>query len=106
MAINTDVAKGQWTELKGKIKSKWAKLTDNDLDSVEGNFDELKGKLQQVYGYSKERAEEEFNTTFSKYADRANDKIDVAKDRADRANDRLSGDRSDRLTNDRSRLDS
>jgi uncharacterized protein YjbJ (UPF0337 family) len=97
MPYNTDVAKGQWTELKGKIKSQWAKLTDNDVDSVEGNYEELKGKLQQVYGYSKEKAEEEYNTLFSKYADRTNDKIDVAKDRADRANDRLRNDRDRRL---------
>jgi uncharacterized protein YjbJ (UPF0337 family) len=89
MPFNTDVAQGQWTELKGKIKSKWAKFTDQDLQSVEGNFEELKGKLQQVYGYSKEKAEEEFNQTFAGYTDRANAKIDSAKEKADRANERL-----------------
>lgn len=92
METNQDVAKGQWNEVKAKIKSKWAKLTDQDLKAVEGNFEELKGKLRQAYGYSKEKVEEEFEELKnfgkkleSKFADRANAKIDVAKKKTDDA---------------------
>ena len=50
---------GNWNELKGKIKSKWAKLTDDDLKGAEGNFDQLHGKIQKLYGHSKEKATQE-----------------------------------------------
>jgi uncharacterized protein YjbJ (UPF0337 family) len=51
--------KGNWKELKGKVKKKWAKLTDDDLLAAEGNFDEIAGRLQKTYGFSKEKAEQE-----------------------------------------------
>jgi uncharacterized protein YjbJ (UPF0337 family) len=46
--------KGDWNELKGKIKQKYANLTDNDLLFEEGKEDELLGRLQQKMGKSKE----------------------------------------------------
>lgn len=79
MTYNTDIAKGQWNELKGKIKSKWANFTDQDLKSIEGNFDELKGKLQSVYGYSKEKANEEFESLVSSFknkSEKAGDEVE------------------------------
>ncbi len=58
--MNTDVLKGKWKELKGGVKEKWGKLTDDDLTQVEGNEDKLIGLLQKKYGYSKEKAQEEY----------------------------------------------
>lgn len=58
--MNLDTLKGSWREMTGKIKQKWAKLTDDDLKGVEGNVDEIKGRLRKVYGYSKEKAHQEF----------------------------------------------
>ena len=58
--MNTTSLKGTWKEMAGKIKQKWAKLTDDDLKAVEGNAEELQGRLQKTYGYSKERAQKEF----------------------------------------------
>lgn len=52
--------KGNWNQLKGKIKQQWAKLTDDDLTNAEGNLDEITGRIQKVYGYSRDRAEQEF----------------------------------------------
>lgn len=46
--------KGNWNELKGKLKQKYAKLTDDDLTFVEGKEDELLGRLQQKLGQTKE----------------------------------------------------
>ena len=58
--MNKDTVKGNWTELKGKIKSKWAKLTDGDIDELKGDMEQLSGKLQKTYGYAKDKAEKEF----------------------------------------------
>ncbi len=45
-----DVLKGKWKEIKGGVKEKWGKLTDDDLTQVEGNQEKLLGLLQQKYG--------------------------------------------------------
>ena len=47
-------AKGNWNELKGKLKQKYAQLTDDDLLFAEGKDDELLGRLQQKLGKTKE----------------------------------------------------
>jgi uncharacterized protein YjbJ (UPF0337 family) len=59
--MNQSTLKGNWNEIKGKIRQKWGKLTDSDLDMAQGNLEEVVGKLQQAYGYSKDKAWEEFN---------------------------------------------
>jgi len=59
--MNSHTLQGNWTEIKGKIKTQWAKLNDDDLETVKGNLDQLAGKIQQIYGYGKEQAESEFN---------------------------------------------
>lgn len=66
--MNTDILKGKWTEMKGKVKEQWGKLTDDDLDKIEGRSDQMIGLLQQRYGYAKDKAEEEYNRFASRYA--------------------------------------
>ncbi len=56
-----DVLKGQWKQIRGKSKVWWRKLTDDDLDVINGRRDQLIGKLQERYGYSKEKAAQEVN---------------------------------------------
>lgn len=46
--------KGNWNELKGKLKEKYGELTDDDLAYAEGQEDQLLGKLQQKTGAAKE----------------------------------------------------
>jgi len=58
--MNSDTLKGQWHQVKGEIKTQWGKLTDSDLDQIEGNGEKLIGKIQERYGYAKDRAEKEF----------------------------------------------
>jgi len=49
--------KGDWNITKGKLKQKWAKLTDDDLQYVEGKQEELVGRLQKVTGETREVVE-------------------------------------------------
>jgi len=57
--MNTEQVAGNWKQLKGKVKEKWGKLTDDDLKVLEGKQEQLAGILEKRYGYAKERAEEE-----------------------------------------------
>ena len=52
--MNTTGVKGNWNEQKGKLKMKFANLTDNDLMFAEGKKDEMLGKLQIKLGKTKE----------------------------------------------------
>jgi len=58
--MNEDILKGKWHELKGTAKVKWGKLTDDDLTAVNGKAEQLQGLLQTRYGYTKEKAAEEY----------------------------------------------
>lgn len=57
--MNKDQLQGKWTQVKGKAREQWGKLTDDDLDVVEGKADQLAGKIQERYGKSREEAEKE-----------------------------------------------
>jgi len=59
--MNKDVFKGDWNIIKGKIKEKWGKLTEDDLTEIQGKRDQLLGKLQTRYGLAKEKAEQELD---------------------------------------------
>ena len=54
--MNEDKIKGQWKQLAGKLKTKWGKLTDNDLTIAEGDSEYLAGKIQERYGIAREEA--------------------------------------------------
>ena len=54
-----DILGGKWHEMKGKAKQKWGKLTDDDLNVVNGKQEELSGAIQKRYGYDKARADME-----------------------------------------------
>jgi len=59
--MNKDIMQGKWTEMKGKVKEQWGKLTDDDIDKSNGRSEQLLGLLQQRYGYAREKAEEEYS---------------------------------------------
>lgn len=56
--MNTLQLKGNWNIVKGKLKQKFASLTDDDLQYVEGKEDELIGRIQKRTGQTKEQVEE------------------------------------------------
>lgn len=49
--------KGDWNIIKGKLKQKWAKLTDDDLQYIEGKQEELLGRIQKCTGETREAVE-------------------------------------------------
>jgi uncharacterized protein YjbJ (UPF0337 family) len=55
--MNTLEIKGDWNITKGKLKQKWAKLTDDDLQYAEGKYDELLGRIQKRTGETREAVE-------------------------------------------------
>jgi uncharacterized protein YjbJ (UPF0337 family) len=57
--MNSDQFEGKWKQLKGSVKQRWAKLTDDDLTALSGKKDELVGKIQERYGITREQAETE-----------------------------------------------
>jgi uncharacterized protein YjbJ (UPF0337 family) len=63
MNMNEDILKGKWLEIKGRVKEKWGKLTDNDLGAIEGKGEKLLGLLQKRYGYIRDKAEPEYKDT-------------------------------------------
>jgi uncharacterized protein YjbJ (UPF0337 family) len=56
-AMNTLEIKGDWNITKGKLKQKWAKLTDDDLQFAEGKSEELFGRIQKRTGETREAVE-------------------------------------------------
>jgi uncharacterized protein YjbJ (UPF0337 family) len=59
--MNKDTFAGQWKQIKGAVKSRWGKLTDDDLTRAEGDYDKIVGAIQERYGYARERAQQEFD---------------------------------------------
>jgi uncharacterized protein YjbJ (UPF0337 family) len=55
--MNTLEIKGDWNITKGKLKQKWAKLTDDDLQFAEGKSEELIGRIQKRTGETRETVE-------------------------------------------------
>jgi uncharacterized protein YjbJ (UPF0337 family) len=57
--MNWDQVEGKWNQYKGQVKEKWGKLTDDDLDVINGRRQQLIGKIQERYGIAKQTAEEQ-----------------------------------------------
>jgi len=57
--MNTDIAAGKWKQMKGEVKRQWGKLTDDEIDQIDGNSEKLLGIVQERYGKSRDEAERE-----------------------------------------------
>jgi uncharacterized protein YjbJ (UPF0337 family) len=64
--MNWESVKGNWDQLKGKVRTQWGKLTDDDVTVIHGQWDQLVGKLRERYGYNKEDAEREVDAFLKK----------------------------------------
>ena len=64
--MNQDQIVGNWKQIKGQVQQKWGKLTNDDVDVINGKREELSGKIQERYGVAKDEAEKqikEFETS-------------------------------------------
>ncbi len=67
--MNWDRIAGNWKQAKGKFKEKWGKLTDDDLDVINGKREQLAGRLQNTYGIAKDEAERQIDEFEKSYRD-------------------------------------
>ena len=59
--MNWDQLEGQWKQMRGAVKKRWDKLTDDDLEYISGRRDQLVGRVQERYGILREMAEKQAN---------------------------------------------
>ena len=57
--MNWDRIEGNWKQVKGSVKARWGKLTDDQLNVIAGKRDNLVGKIQETYGISKDETEKQ-----------------------------------------------
>lgn len=57
--MNSDQFKGKWKQIKGSAKERWGKLTNDDLEIINGQLDQLIGKVQERYGIAREAAQKQ-----------------------------------------------
>ncbi|MGA9528755.1 MAG: CsbD family protein [Terriglobales bacterium] len=57
--MNSDQVQGKWKQIKGGVKERWGKLTDDDVNIINGQRDQLVGRVQERYGIAKEQAQKQ-----------------------------------------------
>jgi uncharacterized protein YjbJ (UPF0337 family) len=63
--MNQDIFEGKWTQLKGRVKEQWGKLTDDDLDQINGKAEQLVGRIQERYGIAQDEAQRQVDALFA-----------------------------------------
>lgn len=72
--MNEDRMKGNWNQVKGKVKEQWGKLTDDDLDVIAGRRDQLCGRIQERHGLARDEAEKQVKDFERRYPDTFSEK--------------------------------
>ena len=62
--MNKNIIEGKWEQVKGIIQKEWGKLTDDDLDKINGDEKRLQGKLQEMYGMDEEEYKKDLERIF------------------------------------------
>jgi uncharacterized protein YjbJ (UPF0337 family) len=57
--LKKDIMVGKWEKMKSRVKQRWGRLTDDQLDQISGYYDELTHLVRERYGYTKEKARQE-----------------------------------------------
>jgi uncharacterized protein YjbJ (UPF0337 family) len=79
--MNRDIFEGKWKQIRGDAKIWWGKLTDDDIERVNGNYDRLIGRLQERYGYTREQAEAEIDQRMTAYENRVETKDPLSRNK-------------------------
>jgi uncharacterized protein YjbJ (UPF0337 family) len=64
--MNWDQIEGRWKQLTGDIKKQWGRLTDDDVDAIDGQQDKLVGRIQEAYGIEREEADRQVREWFNR----------------------------------------
>ncbi|MCA9968625.1 MAG: CsbD family protein [Anaerolineales bacterium] len=64
--MNKDTLKGNWRQFRGEIQKQWGKLTNDDMDVINGEYEKLLGRIQERYGYEREEARREVDRYFDR----------------------------------------
>lgn len=59
--VNQETLKGQWMQLRGRVRREWGKLTNGDIAAIQGDREVLLGRLQERYGQTREEVEHELD---------------------------------------------
>lgn len=65
--MNWDRIEGSWKEIKGKVRERWGRLTDDELDRIAGKREQLEGTIQRVYGKTKDEAKQDVDDFADSY---------------------------------------
>lgn len=64
--MNWNTIEGSWKEMKGKVREKWGRLTDDEIDVIAGNREQLEGTLQKKYGKTQDQIRREVDEWVNK----------------------------------------
>jgi uncharacterized protein YjbJ (UPF0337 family) len=62
--MNRDWLEGNWKQARGKVRERWGKLTDDELDVIAGRRDQLIGRIQELYGNTRDEVAREIDEMF------------------------------------------
>jgi uncharacterized protein YjbJ (UPF0337 family) len=65
--MNEDILSGNWKQMRGKLRTWWGKLSDDDFEWISGQKDRLIGLIQEKYGCTRDQAEEDVDRRFGDY---------------------------------------
>ena len=57
--MDKEILKGKWLRVKGDVRTWWGRLTEDEVDQIQGDAEKFVGKLEERYGYRREQAEKE-----------------------------------------------
>lgn len=87
--VNQQTLQGNWNEFKGKIRSKWGQLTNDELQSFDGNVERLVGMIQRKTGEGREAVEKYLNELTSQGGTAVSQATETVKEYAQQASERL-----------------
>jgi len=83
-ALNEDIVKGKWKDVKGGVRKLWGKITDDELEQAKGDLTSISGLVQQRYGESKEDFKAKMNEllrSFDGKVEETKTKVDIASEK-------------------------
>lgn len=79
MAVNENVLKGKWREMKGDLQSAWGKLTDDELEKTKGDMKAISGLIQQRYGEAEAKSGKKLSEIFERFEEKKDSVVHNAK---------------------------